>query len=89
MTLYEKVFSHFCALLGLLTLFLTPVTAGAAEWRVDGPAALETTLARTKPGDVLLLAAGDYGPLSLSRGISDRHLTLRAADPKQPPGSRG
>lgn len=57
---------------------------------VDDPSALAAALAMASGGETLMLAGGDYGSLSFGKGgLSTAHLsapvTLRAADPGDPP----
>ena len=69
------------ALLSALTAGLG-TSAGAETLRIATPAALQQALLAPSPGDVLLLAPGNYGQLDL-RGLvmpPDQPLVLRGAD---------
>lgn len=48
------------------------------------PATLAAGLKSCAPGDVLALAPGDYGPLSIAKRTFDPPLTIKSADPAKP-----
>lgn len=74
-------------LLGTLLLLGGTLQAAPREIALAGPAELEGALAASEGGEVLLLAGGDWGRLDLARRSwpDGAPLTLRAADPSDPP----
>ena len=74
-------------LAAILTVLLQAGSLPATETVLAAPAALAGALRQVRPGTTLLLPPGDYGPLA-ARGLGGapgRPLTLRAADPADPP----
>src|SRR5687768_18544644 len=58
-----------------------------ATVQVSDAAGASRALAGAKPGTTVVLAPGKYGTIRLAgvRGAEKQPVTLRAADPKQPP----
>lgn len=85
----EKLMRQGKAALCVALLLLIMLPAGgarAADVSVDGPDDLSRALRKADPGDVLLLAPGTYGAVTIKdrQGASGRPITLRSADPKDP-----
>ena len=66
------------AALGLAAL------AGQAEITVSNASELAAALAQAGAGEIVLLAAGDYGLLTLTETTLTSAVTLRSADPSAP-----
>jgi hypothetical protein len=82
----RRLRSALLAIALLSGLAVLPPAAASAAAQVDSADALAAALGTAAPGDVLLLAPGDYGALVLRRGFGDaaRPVTLRSADPARP-----
>jgi len=64
-----------------LALFAAPVSASAATIKVGSLVQLTAALRTAKPGDVILLASGNYGAAALNSPVN---LTLQSVDPSRP-----
>src|SRR5688572_5533378 len=73
-----------------LILLLTPppiAAAGPSAVTVSDAPGASRALAQAEPGTTILLAPGKYGTIRAAEvnGTDKQPVTLRAADPKQPP----
>lgn len=79
--------------LGFAVILGTSATVSGAEpvFQVNGSDELSAALKSSKPGTTLELAPGDFGVLKISGRLGgvNRPLTLRAADPNDPPRFSG
>jgi len=75
-----------------LALALLGASAHSADRTVRSPSELRAALADVKPGAVILIAPGEYGPgfdLRSVAGTPSAPILIRAADPKNPPTFTG
>jgi hypothetical protein len=78
--------------LSIISALSLGVAAGAAEKRVSSDAELKAAVGGLEPGDILLIAPGEYtGPLRLENvaGTAEAPIVIKGEDPARPPVIRG